>query len=216
MSIMKLLYRLIVKYSPFALCRYFACHKIYNMGKYSYIGGGGEILNPEETVVGSYCSIAENVQIGVYQHPTHTFSTHPFVFLKTLYNKNIHGDFPVLKEKMISFEKLNKAVTIGNDVWIGRNVIVMNGVNIGDGAIIGAGAVVTKDVAPYAIVGGVPAKIIKYRFDKQIIDKLLDIKWWNYPEQFLRKLPYDDIETCIRLLKENKNLLEENCPRRNA
>ena len=74
----------------------------------------------------------------------------------------------------------NKAVNIGNDVWIGANVIILPGVTISDGAIIAAGAVVNKDVKPFEIVGGVPAKTIKYRFDEDIINKLLKIKWWNW------------------------------------
>lgn len=74
---------------------------------------------------------------------------------------------------------------IGNDVWIGANAIILQGVTIGDGAIIAAGAVVTKDVPPYAIVGGVPAKVIKYRFSDEVILKLLQIKWWDKPEEWI-------------------------------
>lgn len=76
---------------------------------------------------------------------------------------------------------------IGNDVWIDMNAIVMRGVKIGDGAVIAAGAVVTKDVAPYSIVGGNPAKLIKYRFTEEVIGKLLEIKWWDWDEEKIRR-----------------------------
>ena len=82
----------------------------------------------------------------------------------------------------------------------------MEGLTIGDGAVIGAGAVVTKDVPPYAVVGGVPAKVIKYRFDEDVIKELLEIKWWDLPEDKIKKIPFDtDIGESIRVMKELKN-----------
>ena len=93
-------------------------------------------------------------------------------------------------------------ITIGNDVWIGDGAFIKNGVTIGDGAIIGARAVVTKDIPPYAIVVGVPAKILKYRFSEQIIDRLLNTKWWNLDDSIIKKLPYYDIDKCLKILEE--------------
>lgn len=81
----------------------------------------------------------------------------------------------------------NKLVTIGNDVWIGTRVIIMGGVKIGNGAVIGAGAIVTKDVPDYAIAVGVPAKVVKYRFSPDIIEKLLELQWWNLSEEELKE-----------------------------
>lgn len=92
-------------------------------------------------------------------------------------------------------------VRIGNDVWIGDNVIIKNGVKIGDGAVVGLGAVVTKDVPPYAVVAGVPAKIIKYRFSDEIISELLELEWWNLEEDVIRQIPYDNIEKAIEFIK---------------
>lgn len=84
------------------------------------------------------------------------------------------------------FEEFEK-IGIGNDVWIGANVIILDGIEIGDGAVVAAGSVITKSVPPYAIVGGVPAKIIRYRFEKDKIEKLLILKWWDMDLAYLRK-----------------------------
>lgn len=98
-------------------------------------------------------------------------------------------------------------IEIGNDVWIGDNVTIKNGVKIGDGAVIGACALVTKDIPPYAIVGGVPAKIIKYRFEEKIINELLELKWWNFNDEILKTIQYDNILDAIATLKKIKNSL---------
>ena len=82
----------------------------------------------------------------------------------------------------------------------------MDGLTIGNGAVIGAGAVVTKNVEPYAVIAGVPAKVIRYRFDDISIKKLLKLQWWNYPKDFIVRLPFDDINKCIELLECNKHL----------
>lgn len=135
---------------------------------YSYISKGADINNCE---IGKFSSIAPSVKIGFGMHPTNLISTSPLFYT----DENIFGyAFQVNK----SVEEYRKTI-IGNDVWIGLNSIILDGIKIGDGAIIGAGAVVTKDIPPYAIVGGVPAKIIRYRFDEKKINEVKKSKWWE-------------------------------------
>ncbi len=163
-------------------------------GKHSYFGWGTFITRPRDTTIGSFVSIAGCVVIGLRQHPTSFLSTHPFQYVK----------LPKWKNPLYEW---NWAIPtkIGNDVWIGHNASIMSGVTIGDGAVIAANAVVTKDVPPYAIVGGVPAKIIRYRFDEQTITDLLELKWWDLPDDVIETLPFNDIQACIKKLKEIRN-----------
>lgn len=143
-----------------------------SIGKYTYIGKNSSLDNCQ---IGKYCSISSNVNISPYEHRYTYATTHPI-----LYNKK-YG----FVDKNNS--DISKKVIIGNDVLISLNVVILEGVNIGDGAIIGAGAVVTKDIEPYEIVGGVPAKHIKYRFEKEKRDRLLEIKWWEWDDNKIRE-----------------------------
>ena len=150
----------------------------------TYIGKKSEIHYAQ---FGKYCSIADNVQIGLGTHPTSKFvTTHPAFYYDT---KNVLGFTYTETELFNPYKWINNEkvlVKIGNDVWIGCNAIIMDGVIIGDGAIIAAGAIVTKNVEPYSIVGGIPAKHIKYRFQKEQIEALLSIKWWNYTDSWIK------------------------------
>jgi len=138
------------------------------------------------TKIGRFCSIGENVRTFVGQHPTKEFvSTHPVFFSKQTIIGTTFADKQYFEEHTFIDDKY--VVEIGNDVWIGNNVTIFDGVKIGDGAVIASGAVVTTDVGPYAIVGGLPAKVIKFRFDESEIKRLLDIKWWNWEFEQIRK-----------------------------
>jgi acetyltransferase-like isoleucine patch superfamily enzyme len=152
--------------------------KVYqsNIGSYSYVGSKTELICAD---IGKFCSIAHRCFIGLGNHSLNHISTSP-IFTAI---KNATGHSWVNTNTFQEF----KRVSIGNDVWIGIGVIVMGGVRIGNGAIIGAGSIVTKDIPDYAIAVGVPAKIIKYRFEPHIIDKLIKMKWWDFPEEKLRK-----------------------------
>lgn len=184
--------------------RYELNRKIYKIGENSYLGSNVIIGNDKETTIGKYCSIASDVTIGAFKHPIHTLSSSSFVYLEKY--ESLGSNLKVQKPLTHLLDKGLEKVNIGNDVWIGVKATIMPGITIGDGAVIGSNAVVTKDVPPYAIVVGVPAKILKYRFDEDTIKDLLELKWWNYPENFVETLPFEDIKECIRLLKENINL----------
>ncbi len=163
-----------------------------NVGFATYIG---ESSIMQMTKIGKFCSISANVKVLIGVHPSSIFvSTHP-----SFYSVNKQSGFTYVnnnKFEEINYADLGYCVEIGNDVWIGDSALIMNGVKIGDGAIIGAGAVVTKDVPPYAIVGGIPAKIIKYRFSENDIDFLLKLKWWNKGEKWIKNHSqyFDNIE----------------------
>jgi len=125
--------------------------------------------------IGKYCAISWNCSINAIQHPTDRISVSAFPYVPYV------GNFVTEREQ--HYQK----VIIENDVWIGANSVIMPGVKVGNGAIIGANAVVTKDVPDYAIVGGVPAKIIKYRFDEKTISSLLELKWWNLDKAIIKE-----------------------------
>jgi virginiamycin A acetyltransferase len=131
------------------------------------------------TFIGSYCSIAMGVVIGNMNHPIKFISTHPFLY-DARFGLIEDSNEEVLREG-------TKPVIINNNVWIGRNAIIMPGIVVGKGSVIAAGAVVTKNVEPYSIVGGVPAKLLKKRFTDEEIEKLLKIDWENWEDDKLKK-----------------------------
>lgn len=152
-----------------------------NISDFSYISNNSTITN---VTIGKFCSIGAAVQIGLAPHPSRVFvSTSP-----AFYSAENPG-CPVTFQKTKSFSDAVPKTRIANDVWIGANVIIPGGVDIGTGAIVAAGAVVVKDVPPYAIVGGNPAQIIRYRFLEDEIKFLLESEWWNWPsEEFFRRV----------------------------
>lgn len=157
-------------------------------GDFTYYGRHCTFHAPENSYIkiGKFCSIAEHVFIITSNHRYDTISTFPFqAIIKYLPHQKIR-------------ELEN--IEIGNDVWIGTKSVILKGITIGDGAIIGAGSVVTKNVPPYCIVAGVPAKIITFRFSQNQINKLLKIKWWDWDIEYIKKniqLFYDNIDDFI-------------------
>lgn len=147
------------------------------LGRYSYIGRNSYIDN---TTIGNFCSIGPNFLSGIGIHPILGISTAP-CFYST--RKQCGYTFATKNEAVETLP-----VSIGNDVFIGANVTVLSGVKIGDGAVVAAGAVVTRNVPPYAVVGGVPAKIIKYRFAQKDIEAFLKIAWWNWEDKQLPEI----------------------------
>ena len=161
-----------------------------SVGRFTYINAKSTIY--PNTEIGRYVSIAKSCEIGAFDHPIEWLSSSPIQ-----YNMKLH--FPDYKEtlKQFDFERPQKT-QIGNDVWIGAGVIVRKGVNIGDGAVVAANAVVSKDVPPFAIVGGVPAKLIRYRFNEETVEKLKVLQWWNLPTEKLSTVEFNDIEKAIK------------------
>lgn len=147
------------------------------IGNYTFINKNCVIEKSVESI-GSFCSIAYGCKLGLANHPTDWVSTHPFAYDKK------YGFVEKTKHEIAATAP--KCV-IGNDVWMGANAIILAGVKIGDGAIIGANAFVNKDVEPYSIVTGTPAKHQKFRFDKKTIDQLKKVEWWNWSEQKLKE-----------------------------
>ena len=154
----------------------------YDVGEWTF--GSPSIVECEgeqgKLKIGKFCSIADNVRILLGgEHNYRLVSSYPF-------------DNLLIRFKQLGPTVKTKGdVVIGNDVWIGYGAMILSGVTIGDGAVVGAGAVVAKDVKPYAIVAGNPARVIKYRFNKYVIQRLLREKWWDLPWNQLReKIPW--------------------------
>ena len=139
-------------------------------------------INKDRLVIGKFCSIACGARF-LFNSANHTLkslSTYPFPIFWG-------EEWGIDKSEVASAWDNRGDIVVGNDVWIGYEAVVMAGVTIGDGAIVASRAVVTRDVPPYAIVGGVPAKVIKYRFDPATVESLLAIKWWEWPAETIRR-----------------------------
>ncbi len=172
------------------------------LGYASYVANGSYIRH---TKIGRYSCIGKNVRIIDVTHPARKFvSTHPLFFAK----KTVVGPSYVKKQKFEEFiwNKNNPqfSVLIGNDVWIGDGAMILGGNTIGNGAIVAAGAVVTKDVNPYEIVAGVPAKVIGHRFTEEQIDFLEKTQWWNHDEEWMMENAdmFEDITTFCNMFSE--------------
>lgn len=164
--------------------------------------------------IGRYCSIGEEVQIGRHPHPLHWFSTSPFFYSNPINVMDMEwsGVTPYIPHK--DFKRQGpptkvKITHIGHDVWIGHGAFILPGVTIGTGAVVAGEAVVTKDVPPYAVVAGSPARVVRYRFDEPIRYALLESCWWNYAPWQLLGVQTD---SPISLLNHVARLKKENVP----
>jgi acetyltransferase-like isoleucine patch superfamily enzyme len=164
------------------------------MGKYSDIGYDCTLVNVK---VGSFCSFASNIIIGGANHTVSWVSTQP------VFNEN--KDNLPYKFSEHKFEQFNETI-IGSDVWIGNNVLIKGGVNVGHGAIIGMGSVVTKDIPPYEIWAGNPAKFIKRRFDDNIATELLKLKWWEWEDRIIKQYAskFNNVVEFIKNVKQEE------------
>lgn len=149
--------------------------------------------------IGAYCAIGARNAINPFNHPTDWLSTHEFQYHPKSFDwVPEYNDFKRLQRSPEMFEP----VTIGNDVWTGHNVNILPGVTVGDGVVIGAGSIVTKNVPPFAVVAGVPAKVIRYRFTEKVIERQLRLKWWELELSDLSGLPFRDVNRCLDMIEE--------------
>ncbi len=155
------------------------------VGDFSYFERNGEAIYTE---IGKFCSIAANVRINALEHPVERLTMH-----KVTYRPNEYFRFQGLDDEFRERRRAKK-VTIGNDVWIGHGAVILPGVRIGSGAVVGANAVVRRDVSPFEIVAGVPAKAIRFRFEEKIRARILESAWWDWPfEKVAEAIP--DMQT---------------------
>lgn len=148
-----------------------------SLGDYSYLSPGCDVAYAD---IGKFVSVAARVRIGPTNHPMGRASQHHFTYRSERYG--FGPDDPEVFEW-----RRGQRTVIGCDVWLGHAAIVLPGVTVGDGAVVAAGAVVSKDVAPYAVVGGVPAKPIRHRFPAPVRERLLRLAWWDWPHDRLRR-----------------------------
>lgn len=178
--------------------------RIVSMGAYSYCRT--KSMSPH-LQCGRYCSLATGIEFSDQEHPTKRVSTHPWTthaHMRKFAEDEFNADWEVTY-----FPTLPPPPVIENDVWIGANALIRRGVTIGTGAIVAARAVVTRDVPPYAIVGGTPARVLKYRFPEQLIQRLLASKWWIYNYIDLPNPASEDVNSFLDALeyKVENNLI---------
>ncbi len=160
-------------------------NKIYQNSRFNGSMGYGSYIAPNCKIhahIGRFTSIAPDVECNHGTHPIGlpNVTTSPMFFSTQKQTGTTFAD-------SMKFQEFKPTIEIGNDVWIGQKVFMVGGIKIGDGAVVLAGAVVTKDVPPYAIVGGVPAKVMKYRYDEETIKFLLKVQWWNKDIEWLKE-----------------------------
>jgi virginiamycin A acetyltransferase len=179
------------------------------VGAFTYFNGPGSFTN---TTFGRYSSIADAVCTAPGQHSLEAFSTHPFVddkegTVSRLGFSPLYKRFAAQKPFTLSGNSrrvhASPTVTIGHDVWIGTRALILNGLTIGHGAVVAAGAVVTKDVPPYTIVAGVPARPVRLRFSAEMVHELLALSWWDYDiSPVSERVDYGDVAGVIKVIRD--------------
>lgn len=176
----------------------------FSMGAFSYVSGGFLY----HTHIGRYSSLANQLHIGQGNHPVNWLSTHPFQYQAGIFDVRDGFEFKTQYEadrhSHIKDGKLDRPIRtqIGNDCWIATGVYIKNGINIGDGAVIGARSVVTKDIPPYAIAVGSPARVIRFRFDELLVERFLRLQWWRFAPWQLRGLDLSQPHRALDVLEE--------------
>jgi acetyltransferase-like isoleucine patch superfamily enzyme len=167
-------------------------HAFTDIGAFTYINQYSVVYG--RVKIGKFSIIARNCEIGV--------ANHPIDWLSSMGNfKPYFPKHPDIGQSEHYPTIAHHPTHIGNDVWIGCNVVIKSGVTVGDGAVIAAGAVVARDIEPYAVYGGIPAKFIKYRFDHKTIAELLHLRWWDLDTKLIAQLPRNDVAASIEMIK---------------
>ena len=183
---------------------HFTCFGRCSVGAFTYANHDCEIWN---TDIGRFCSIGQNVIINPGHHPTQFLTSHPVATSQDGHPAHMEGFSAYAQFAMTGMQNpvhpraRSNRVRIGNDVWIGARAIITTDVEVGDGVIIGAGAVVTKDVAPFSIVGGVPARLIRARFPPEIHVRIVASRWWDYDLSGLAFRDYSQVERMLDFIE---------------
>ena len=181
---------------PFELLSQHPGTALMPLGAYSYSHSEFEVKR-----IGHYCSIAKRVYSMGESHPSHWASTSPRFYSR---KARARCQIPEPRTPLIH-KNTPRPIVIEHDVWIGQDVLLRDGIRIGTGAVVAAGAVVTRDVPPYAIVGGTPARLIRYRFEMPLVERLLLSEWWTYDAADVINLPADDPERFVALVECNRD-----------
>lgn len=167
----------------------------------------GREVEAQAADIGRYCAIGPGCVLGATGHPTTWLSVSSFQYKKSTWAWHSSSDATEIVDPRADGRQSFRSVgaggraRIGNDVWLGANVVVLRGVIIGDGAIVAANAVVTKDVPPYTIYGGIPAKVIRPRVADHVREEMIALQWWRYSPNQLSGIPYDDPEAALKHLR---------------
>lgn len=180
-------------------------YDVGEIGAFTYLG---QSFYRHVNKIGRFCALATEIQMGHMEHSVEMLSPHPMFVTKFDSNWReadiLYEDMDAIRANSnFNNESLQRRtlIDIGNDVWIGHGVFISRGVKIGDGAIIAAKSVVTKDVPPYTVVGGVPARVIKQRFSDEVVEKLMKLQWWEYGPDILKGVHIYDIEETIDIIE---------------